>query len=940
MRTTRVGLEALVAPDRLVVVGRHEQAAGGVEDVVDDDEPAVVARRPQHEPAGAHGRGRTERQGACGRRRSGTDPTVSSAPARRRRGCRARRSSRTAASRPACALGAGGVGCGTVVLRGERGAQLVVVEQAGEDLPALRGGELRGTRRRRPRRAGRPATRRAPGRGRRDRRPGRRRCAAPRRGSRGPAPGIGSRDRHPPAARPPPVAIGHALHPTIPTGRRRTPRGTYELCQHASGGVPRVPSDADLDLDLPAEHAAQSCRRRSRRPRSSTAGAFPAKATIGEPVTVLADVFTDGHDRAAAALRVRCGPQGLAGGPDGAARQRPLHGDVRARPARPLAVPGRRLARPPRHVAPRHGAQARRRRRRHRRPADRHRAPRRGARPARAAPTPRRSPSCASGSRPATPARSATCRPTTCRTPTATSRISTTSSRSTDGVDLEALFWRTGVRAPTAELARPVDVEVDPVRARFSAWYEFFPRSTLAPATGHGTLADAVDRLDYVASMGFDVLYLPPVHPIGVTQRKGRNNTVTPTSDDTGSPWAIGGADGGHTAVHPELGTVDDVVKLAAACPRPGHRAGARHRVPVHARPPVGHRAPDVVRPPARRHDPVRREPAEEVPGHLPARLRERRLAGPVDRRSPTSSASGSTTGVTIFRVDNPHTKAFAFWEWVIPTIRARAPRGDLPRRGVHPAAGHGAAGQDRLQPVATRTSRGASRRGSCARTSRSCRRAPSTSCARTSGRTRPTSSPSSCRPAAGRCSPSGPSSPPRCRRRGASTARRSSCSSTCRCGPGRRSTSTPRSTSCASGTSTAPTAWRPLLGRLNRIRREQPALAHLRTLRFHNTTSDAAALLLEDRPGRCRPAGARRRQPRRPRTARPGFVDVDLAALGLPYESAYDVVDQLTDARFRWHGAWNFVELDPSSPAHIFRVRPQRALQPSRATSLRGARP
>ena len=167
---------------------------------------------------------------------------------------------------PGDALGAGGVGRGPVVLGGERGAQLVVVEQVGEDLPALRGGELRGTRRRRRRRAGRPATRRAPGRGRRDRRPDRRRCAAPRRGSRGPAPGTGSRVRHLPPARPPPVAIGHALHPTISTGPRRTPRGTCELCQHASGGVPRVPSDADLDLDLPAEHAAQSCRRRSRVP--------------------------------------------------------------------------------------------------------------------------------------------------------------------------------------------------------------------------------------------------------------------------------------------------------------------------------------------------------------------------------------------------------------------------------------------------------------------------------------------------------------------------------------------------------------------------------------------------------------------------------------------------------------------------------------------------
>ena len=186
----------------------------------------------------------------------------------------------------------------------------------------------------------------------------------------------------------------------------------------------------------PAHDRAESSSRRSR--PLVDGGAFAAKATVGEPVTVTADVFTDGHDRAAAALRYRFGRKSLARGPDGRPRQRPLRGHVRARPARPLAVPGRRLARPPRHVAARHGAQARRatgdERRRDGGPADRV-----------AASSPRRA-STASGARrrgagrPAGTARgrrhaalSATCRRTTRRTPTGTSRTSRTSSRSTAG---------------------------------------------------------------------------------------------------------------------------------------------------------------------------------------------------------------------------------------------------------------------------------------------------------------------------------------------------------------------------------------------------------------------------------------------------------------------------------------------------------------------------
>src|SRR5205085_12621021 len=110
------------------------------------------------------------------------------------------------------------------------------------------------------------------------------------------------------------------------------------------------------------------------------------------------------------------------------------------------------------------------------------------------------------------------------------------------------------LRFPDRHLATKYDRElvlvVDPVRARFSSWYEFFPRSTSREPGKHGTFADCEARLPYVAELGFDVLYFPPIHPIGTKFRKGKNNSVTAADGDVGSPWAIGSAEGGHKAIH------------------------------------------------------------------------------------------------------------------------------------------------------------------------------------------------------------------------------------------------------------------------------------------------------------------------------------------------------------------------------------------------------
>ncbi len=122
---------------------------------------------------------------------------------------------------------------------------------------------------------------------------------------------------------------------------------------------------------------------------------------------------------------------------------------------------------------------------------------------------------------------------------------------------------------PTLETwyERELEVVVDRERARFPAWYELFPRSWSAIPGKHGTLRDVANRMDYVAEMGFNVLYLPPISPIGNSFRKGKNNSVEAAPGDEGSPWAIGSSEGGHTAIHPSLGTHEGLRRLGQACP-------------------------------------------------------------------------------------------------------------------------------------------------------------------------------------------------------------------------------------------------------------------------------------------------------------------------------------------------------------------------------------
>jgi starch synthase (maltosyl-transferring) len=241
------------------------------------------------------------------------------------------------------------------------------------------------------------------------------------------------------------------------------------------------------------------------------------------------------------------------------------------------------------------------------------------------------------------------------------------------GDELLALMMRYPDRSFSTSYPLELEIVVDRPLARCSAWYELFPRSCATEPGRHGTLADCEKRLDYVADMGFDVLYLPPVHPIGRVKRKGRNNTLDAGPDDPGSPWAIGAAEGGHKALHPALGSLADFRNLVAAARARGLEIAldiAFQCAPDHpyvdAHPEWFRRRPDgsvqfAENPPKKYQDIYPFDFENEHWAELWEELRGV-FAFWVDQ------------GVTIFRVDNPHTKPFAFWEWLISGLKRDHP--------------------------------------------------------------------------------------------------------------------------------------------------------------------------------------------------------------------------------------------------------------------------
>ena len=224
--------------------------------------------------------------------------------------------------------------------------------------------------------------------------------------------------------------------------------------------------------------------------------------------------------------------------------------------------------------------------------------------------------------------------------------------------------------------SRSYDVVVDRRRALFGSWYEFFPRSTGGwdehGAPRHGTLATAADDLPRIAAMGFDVVYLPPIHPIGGVNRKGPNNSLTAGPDDVGSPWAIGSADGGHDAVHPALGTVADFEAFVADAARLGLEVALDLALQC---------APD--HPWAREHPEWFTQLPDGTIAYAENPPKKYQDIYPINFDDDPAGVHAEVLrvvrhwvglGVTIFRVDNPHTKPPDLWEWLIAEVKRTDP--------------------------------------------------------------------------------------------------------------------------------------------------------------------------------------------------------------------------------------------------------------------------
>jgi starch synthase (maltosyl-transferring) len=219
----------------------------------------------------------------------------------------------------------------------------------------------------------------------------------------------------------------------------------------------------------------------------------------------------------------------------------------------------------------------------------------------------------------------------------------------------------------------PLAVEVERERALFSTWYELFPRSTATSAGVHGTLADCAARLPYIAAMNFDVLYLPPIHPIGLTERKGPNNRAQATADDVGSPWAIGAQSGGHKAVHPALGTLDDFRNLVAKAEELGIEIALDLAFQCSPDHPYVREHPEwfLLRPDGSIQ--YAENPPKKYQDIFPFNFE---TVAWRELRTELKSVVEFWIAqrVRIFRVDNPHTKPFAFWEWLISEVRRSRP--------------------------------------------------------------------------------------------------------------------------------------------------------------------------------------------------------------------------------------------------------------------------
>ncbi|MBX6363414.1 MAG: alpha-1,4-glucan--maltose-1-phosphate maltosyltransferase [Gemmatimonadetes bacterium] len=502
---------------------------------------------------------------------------------------------------------------------------------------------------------------------------------------------------------------------------------------------------------------------------------------------------------------------------------------------------------------------------------------------------------------------------------------------------------------------RELAVVVDRERARFSAWYEVFPRSTSPEPGRHGTFADLVRRLPYIADMGFDVLYLPPVHPIGRTNRKGKNNALVAGPDDVGSPWAIGGPEGGHKSILPALGTLADFRRLVAAAADHGLEVAldiAFQASPDH--PYVAEHPEWFRRLPtgAIRHA---ENPPKKYQDIYPFDFDSEDWAG-LWRELKSVFDFWIEQGVRIFRVDNPHTKPFAFWAWLIEALKAEHPDVILLSEAfTRPKVMYRLAKLGFSQSYtyfAWRNARWEIEEYFTELTRTSVREFlrpnlwPNTPDILTEALQhggRPTFIARLVLAATlgasyGIYGPAFELMENRARE------------------PGSEEYLNSEKYEIRHWSLERPDSLAPLIARINRIRRENPALQSDRSLRFHRVDNDRlicySKLSIGGQPfeavGADAVAAFERQRTGAAGTAGPGvparlegesnlilvvvnldreythsgWVDLPLQELGLDPTRPYQLEDLLADARYTWHGHWNYVELNPHLlPAHIFRI-------------------
>jgi len=479
-------------------------------------------------------------------------------------------------------------------------------------------------------------------------------------------------------------------------------------------------------------------------------------------------------------------------------------------------------------------------------------------------------------------------------------------------------------RFPDRSLAatHPVELRVivDRPLARCSAWYELFPRSCSATPGAHGSFADCSARLPHIAAMGFDVVYLPPIHPIGRERRKGRDNALEPEPGDPGSPWAIGAAEGGHAAIHPQLGTLEDFRRFLAHAKEQGLEVAidiAFQCAPDHpwvkSHPQWFRHRPDgsvqyAENPPKKYQDIY---PLNFETDDWQALWRE--LAGVF--------TFWIGEGVRIFRVDNPHTKPFAFWEWVIAEIKREHPDVILLSEAfTRPKVMHRLAKLGFTQSYTYFAWRNTRRELIDY----------FTELAHEGGREyfRPN------------CWPNTPDILTEYLQFGGRAAfmARLVLAATLSANYGiygpafelmENEPREPGSEEYLNSEKYEIRRWdleradslAPYIARVNRARRENPALRQDSSLVFFPVDNEqiVAYAKTSDEPDNAVVMVVNLD----PAHAQSGWVELDLEALGIETDRAYQMHDVLTGARYLWSGARNFVALDPSrSPAHIFRVR------------------